>query len=166
MWVNAKDRKPPIGFDCLIVASGVTQKIAYRRVGIGFACAGGYEWVTALNIGADALQDEDVNFWQYLQDPPGKPKPLSLMLEELRPGVQARNYPAWGTINKPVSQDKRIDPAMTQDEDKDVCENCGSTEDLRVANGDDVLLCRKCRDLFHIRRGQNATTSVGEGEKQ
>ena len=29
--------------------------------------------------------------------------------------------------------------------DKDRCENCESTEDLGVLNGDDVLLCKQCR---------------------
>lgn len=72
-WISA--RKPRTGSLCLIVWAETVQHCAYRRVGKGFACAGGYEWVTASGEG-DALPDDEVQFWMYFPDPP-KPEDRS-----------------------------------------------------------------------------------------
>ncbi|HWF62968.1 MAG TPA: DUF551 domain-containing protein [Nitrospira sp.] len=74
-WISVKERKPTTGAPCWIIWSGVVQLVSYRRAGIGFACADGYEWEQAIDIGCDAIPDKEVTHWQYIPAPPEeKPK--------------------------------------------------------------------------------------------
>ena len=69
-WRRCLETKPPTGAAVTIVWSGTVQHVAYRRVGIGYACAGGYEWVAALHSDQDPIPDEQVTHWKPLPDPP------------------------------------------------------------------------------------------------
>jgi len=48
------------------------QKIAYCRTGIGYACADGYVWETAYDIGGDPIPDEEVTHWHPLPCAPAR----------------------------------------------------------------------------------------------
>jgi hypothetical protein len=68
-WISVKDRMPVTGALCLIVYAGVVQSVGYRRMGIGFACEGGYEWEDAHEEG-DPIPDYEVTHWMHWPDLP------------------------------------------------------------------------------------------------
>lgn len=69
-WVSVEERLPQTGECCLVVWSGHVQRVSYRRVGVGFACADGYEWETSDCIGSDPIPDGQVTHWMPLPAPP------------------------------------------------------------------------------------------------
>jgi len=63
---------PKVGEPVLVVWNGCVQKIAYCRTGIGYACADGYVWETAYDIGGDPIPDEEVTHWHPLPCAPAR----------------------------------------------------------------------------------------------
>lgn len=62
-WIDVKQELPPTGKWCLVVWNGHVQRVAYKRVGHGFACADGYSWESAIAVGDSVMPDEDVTHW-------------------------------------------------------------------------------------------------------
>ena len=69
-WILTSDCKPLTGAPCWVVYSGTVQQIAYRRVGIGFACSDGYEWESACDLDTDPIPDNEVTHWMPLPEAP------------------------------------------------------------------------------------------------
>jgi len=74
-WIATSDEPPQTGAECLIVYDGVVQRIAYQRMGMGFACADGYEWRPADEIVCDPIHDSEVTHWRPLPTPPVREQP-------------------------------------------------------------------------------------------
>lgn len=68
-WISASERLPVTGSLCWIVWAGTVQTMAYRRFGLGFACADGYAWEDEYGQG-DSIPDAEVTHWQPLPAPP------------------------------------------------------------------------------------------------
>ena len=69
-WISTSARMPLTGASCFIVYAGTVQQIAYKRVGIGFACADGYKWETACDLGCAPILDAEVTHWMPMPEPP------------------------------------------------------------------------------------------------
>lgn len=69
-WISVKDRLPSTGTNVWVVWSETVQTIAYHRIGLGFACADGYQWEPAEFIDSDPIPDGEVTHWQPLPEPP------------------------------------------------------------------------------------------------
>jgi hypothetical protein len=63
-WISAKDNPPTTGMACLVVWSGYVQRVAYRRMGLGFACVDGYEWRNDADVDADPIPDGEVTHYR------------------------------------------------------------------------------------------------------
>lgn len=71
-WIDKKQEFPPTGVFCWVVWNGYVQRIAYKRVGVGYACKHGYAWESAFEVGESVMKDEDVSHWMLV--PPSPPK--------------------------------------------------------------------------------------------
>ena len=65
-WIPVSERLPRTGELCWVIYSGHVQNVAYRREGLGYACADGYEWRPDDSLESDPILDGEVSHWREL----------------------------------------------------------------------------------------------------